>query len=285
NDGVQDARVVNSPSDGATYSGPGEERLVANNLAIFAQFNPSYVPLPNLAYPGQTGVVPYLTTPAILDPFEGSADHFASGAFASSSNHNISASSSITVDPSRSIEGQSSLKLNIVNTNSTTQRMQLRLLSSSGTPSANLYDGQAMSSTGYLGFWLLLPQGSSSLYVSALVDDGTTTSSGTEIASFQQVAADGQWHLYQWALFDADSWSNFSGGDGSIEGPDVFLDSLYFSSTNGTSGGTNFSGTVWIDAVSYNPSGPLDLFIPEPSSLLLALTALSFICHRRFPTA
>ena len=46
NDGVQNARVLNSPSDGATTQQAGSERLVANSFAVFATPNPGYVPLP-----------------------------------------------------------------------------------------------------------------------------------------------------------------------------------------------------------------------------------------------
>lgn len=281
NDGLSNARVINSPSDGSTSYGPGGERLVANNLAVFATANASYVPLPNLAYPGQVGVVPYLTTPAVFDNFDGSAGHFGAGAFASGSNRNISSASTASVDTSHSVDGNGSLKVSIINTNSSTPQMQLRLLSSGGTPTNNLFDGQAMSSTGYLGFWLMLPQGSDALYVSALLDDGTTTSNGLERAAFQQVIPDGQWHLYQWALFDPHSWVNFSGGNGAIGGPDTFLDSIYFSSTDSTSGGPNFSGTVWVDDVAYNPDGPVDSLVPEPASASIELIALLGLLARR----
>src|SRR5688572_21196347 len=50
-DAVQDARIINSPSDNATPQMPGTERLVANNLAVFAMPNPGYVPLPTPARP------------------------------------------------------------------------------------------------------------------------------------------------------------------------------------------------------------------------------------------
>ncbi|HZZ44614.1 MAG TPA: phosphodiester glycosidase family protein [Tepidisphaeraceae bacterium] len=275
NDGKQDARIIDSPSDDSTTTGPGVQRVVGNNMAVFATINPNYVPLPNLAYPGQAGVVPYLMTPAVFDRFEGSAGHFATGALASGSNHNISSASTVSVDTTHAEEGKSSLKVSIVNTNGATKQMQLRLLSGGGTPTANLYNGDSMSSTGYFGFWLMLPTGSSPLYVATMLDDGTTTSNGLEISTFKNVVADGAWHLYQWALFDADSWNNYSGGNGAIGGPDVFLDSIYFSSAAATSGGTNFSGTVWVDGISYNPLG----VVPEPG--VMGLMGMVMVAGRR----
>jgi hypothetical protein len=271
NDGAQNARIINSPSDGASSTGPGSERLIANSLAVFAPFNPAYVPLPALAYPGQTGVVSNVTRAAFLDRFTASAGHFASGATGSGSNRNVAAATAVSVDTTRSVEGGSSLRLDIVNTNAATPQMQLRLLSGGGSPANNLFDdGSAMGSSGYLGLWLLLPAGSPALYVSVLLDDGTTTSTGLERAAFKQLTADGLWHLYEWALFDPNLWTNFSGGNGAIDGPNVFLDSVYFSSTNATSGGPNFSGSVWLDALTYNPLGPTAPLVPEPSTALAA---------------
>lgn len=274
-DHEQNVRVINTPSDGS-------ERLVANSLAVFANFNPNYVPLNNLPQPGQTGAVANLSAATFLDRFEGSLGHFASGAFGSGSNRNVASSSSVTLDTSRHVEGDSSMKVTIYNTNGATKQMQLRLLSGGGSQSNNLTDGMAMGSAGYVGVWLLLPAGSAPLYASIFLDDGTKNSAGLEYASFKQLPADGQWHLYEWPLFYPALWSNFSGGDGIIGGPDVFVDSLYFSSINGTSGGTNWSGTVWVDGLSYNPYGSVASLIPEPSSLVaLFAIALPLVRPRR----
>ena len=99
----------------------------------------------------------------------------------------------------------------------------LRLLSGGGTQSNNLIGGKAMGSAGYVGVWLQLPVGSAPLYASILLDDGTKTSAGLEYASFQQLPADGQWHLYEWPLYYPALWASFAGGDGVIGGPDVFV--------------------------------------------------------------
>jgi hypothetical protein len=273
NDREQNVRVINTPSD-------GNERLVANSLAVYANFNPNYVPLNNLPQPGQTGVVPNLAAATFLDRYEGSLGHFATGALGSGSNRNVAASSSVTLDPSKHIEGNSSMKVTINSTNGATAQMQLRLLSGGGTQSNNLTNGMAMGSAGYVGVWLQLPVGSAPLYASILLDDGTKNSAGLEYASFKQLPADGQWHLYEWPLFYPALWTSFAGGDGAIGGPDVFVDSLFFSSTNAISGGTNWSGTVWVDGLSYNPYGSVAAMVPEPLAVSL-LTAVPILFGRR----
>jgi len=278
NDAVQNARIVNSPADNSTPTGPGTERLIANSLAVFAQHRPGYVPLPAIPYPGQTGVVQNITSPTLFDNFEGSRGHFATTT--SGSNGNIAAATNSAVDADHSILGDSSLKLNIVNTNATPARMQMRLLSGGGTAGNNLHDGKAMGSSGFIGFWLRLEAGNTPLYVASLLDDGTTTSNGLERAAFKLVTADGEWHLYEWSLADLDQWFNFNAGNGGIDGPNAFLDALYFSSAPATSGGTNWNGTVWIDAVGYNPFGSTAVLVPEPAALSMIGLSAMLLRHR-----
>lgn len=277
NDGAQDVRVLNTPSDGS-------ERLVANSLAVFANFNPNYVPFDNLPQPGQTGVVSNLSQATFLDRFENSLGHFTTNALGSGSNHNINTStSSVTIDTAHHVEGSSCMKVTIKPGTAGSQT-QLRLLSGGGTQSNNLSNGMAMGSAGYVGVWLLLPTGSAPLFASILLDDGTTKSAGLEYASFKQLPADGQWHLYEWPLYYPALWNNYSGGDGVIGGPDVFVDSIYFSSTNATSGGPTFSGTVYVDAISYNPYGSVASMIPEPSSLISLFAPLMLFFRPRRPS-
>ncbi|HRK31756.1 MAG TPA: phosphodiester glycosidase family protein, partial [Tepidisphaeraceae bacterium] len=238
NDSTQNARVINSPADGSSQTGPGTERLIANSLAVFATHRAGYVPLPAIPYPGQTGVVPNITQPTMFDDFEGSRGRFTSTS--SGSNGNIAAATSSSVDTTYSKSGNSALKLDIVNTNATPSRMQMRLLSGGGTAGNNLHDGKAMGSSGFFGFWLRLEPGNDPLWVASLLDDGTTTSNGLERSGFKQVIADGEWHLYEWALADPDQWNNFNAGNGAINGPNAFLDAIYFSSTPASSGGPNW---------------------------------------------
>lgn len=282
NDGTQNARLINSPSDGSSPASAGTERMVGGSFAVFAtHVGSGYTPLPAVPRPGVTGVKPLITQATIFDDFEGSKGRFNSALTASGSSQHIAPSSSSTVDSAHSLTGNSSLRLDIVNTGTSPERMQLRLLSGGGTPGNNLVNDHAMGTTGHVGFALRLEPGNPDpLYVTILLDDGTTTSNGLERGSFQRVIDDGQWHVYQWDL--AGLWANFANGNGVINGPNAFVDAIYFSSAAATSGGPNFSGTVWLDSVAYNPFGRLDYLIPEPGSLgLMGLVTLCLTRRQR----
>ena len=281
NDGIQNARVINSPSDNSSGQAAGTERVVANSLAVFATPLAGYTPLPTVPRPTITGIKDVITTATVFDDFEHTKGHFALAPNTSGSSRNVAASSNATVDTAHHQAGSSSLRLDIQNTNATPTAMQLRFLSGGGTPGSNLSNDKAMGNNGFVGVFLRMEPGSDPLYVTMLIDDGTTTSTGTERGDFRAIVADGDWHLYQWDLSEDGSWTNFSGGNGVIGGPNAFIDSIYFSSTAGTSGGSNFSGTVWLDTVAYNPNGRLDYLVPEPTTMLMAAGGFMFVGGRR----
>lgn len=262
NDALTNARVVNSPSTGATDQHAGSERLVANSFAVFATPQPGYVPLTAPLRPNSPISQPVLSALTIFDDFEGSKGRFASAVNYSGSSRHIAASSSSSVDSQFSQRGDESLRIDIMNTGGSPGAMQLRLLSGVGSPADNLHNGnKAMESAGYVGCFLRIKPGNDPLYASMMLDDGTVAQNTTERSNFIRIIDDGQWHLYQWNLDDGSQWNNFAGGNGVIDGPNSFIDSIYFSSAPATSGGTNWSGSVWIDTVAYNPDGDLsDLF-------------------------
>jgi hypothetical protein len=260
---------------------PGTERLVANNLAIFAMPNPGYVPLPTPGRPPSQPALPVIANQVILDDFEGTKGRFGSAVNASGSSQHVAATSASQVDPTRSHTGNDSLRVDVVNTGGDPARMQLRFLSGGGTPANNTVADQAMGPDGHVGYFLRVEPGSDPLYASILIDDGTTSSNGLERATFQQVIADGEFHLYQWDLADAASWDNFASGNGEIGGPNAFIDAVYLSSAPATSGGTNWAGSFWVDTVAYNPDGTLDNLIPEPTALgALAFAGLALLRRR-----
>ncbi|NJL30920.1 MAG: PEP-CTERM sorting domain-containing protein [Phycisphaerales bacterium] len=336
-DSVQNARVINSPSDGSTGQTVGSERLVASNMAVFAQPNPDYVPLPAVPRPAAPASNAVLHVQTVLDSFEDpdfnnkyghfapiAAQPYSFGALGSGSNRGISASSTMSIDSNIVHTGDNSLKVDIVSSGSGSNGFKLRLLSGGASQINNIFDAEtlepivppatssitnddkAMGSTGYVGFFIRLEEGSQDLYASILLDDGTRSSAGLERGSFQLVTADGDWHLMQWSMSDADQWFNFASGNGAIGGPNTFIDGLYFSSAASTASGTFWSGTFWIDNVVYNPDGPiiedalfegqgaLTVFsssfalgtdnsvhvVPEPASLLMLGASLVLLVRR-----
>jgi hypothetical protein len=278
--GTQNARVINSPSDNSTPQVPGTERLNGNSLAVFANFNPGYVPLPTPARPPAQPALPIIGQQTIFDDFEGTKGRFASAVNASGSSQHVAPASASQVDSSRSHTGNDSLRVDIVNTGGDPARMQLRLLSGGGTPANNTVNDQAMGPEGHVGYFLRVEPGNDPLWASILIDDGTTGANGLERGAFIPVIADGEFHLYQWNLADAAVWDNFANGNGAIGGPNAFLDAIYLSSAPATSGGTNWAGSVWIDTVAYNPDGTLDNLIPEPTSAGV-LFVVSLLLRRR----
>ena len=280
-DALADARIINSPSDNATPQMPGTERLVANNLAVFAMPNPGYVPLPAPARPPAQPSLPIIPQQVIFDDFEGTKGRFASAVNASGSSQHIAPASASQVDSNHSHTGNDSIRVDIVNTGGDPARMQLRFLSGGGTPANNTVNNQAMGPQGYVGYFLRAEPGSDPLWAAILIDDGNTAANGLERSAFIPVIADGEFHLYQWNLADAGLWDNFASGNGAIDGPNAFIDAIYLSSAPATSGGTNWAGSVWIDTVAYNPDGTLDNLIPEPASLGVLVAAALALRRRR----
>ena len=279
-DAMQNARVINSPSDNATPQVPGTERLVGNSLAVFAAPSPGYVPLPTPGRPPAQPALPVIGQQTILDDFEGTKGRFGSAVNASGSSQHVAPASASSVDSNHSQTGNDSLRVDIVNTGGDPARMQLRFLSGGGTPANNTVNNQAMGPEGYVGYFLRAEPGNDPLWAAILIDDGNTAANGLERSTFIPIIADGEFHLYQWNLADAAAWENFANGNGTIGGPNAFIDAIYLSSAPATSGGTNWSGSIWIDTVAYNPDGTLDNLVPEPASASV-LAAISLMLRRR----
>ena len=256
-DNIRNARVINSPSDGATAQTSGKERLVANSLVVFARHGQDCFPLEPVARPAPPVPQPLLTKPTMFDDFEDGRGRFADGPAASGSSRGIAEASSAARQRGRAAHGQYSLRLDLVHTGEPDTGLQVRLLSGGADPSKNLHAGQqAMGTRGTIELALRLEPGNRPLYVSVLIDDGTLEGTKLERGVFLPVVADGQWHVYRWALGDAERWESFAGGNGVIDGPNAFLDSVYLSSSPDIRGGPAWSGRVWLDAVKFTPGPP-----------------------------
>lgn len=82
---------------------------------------------------------------------------------------------------------------------------RLRHLSGSGTPANNLSLAIVTGGTGFVGYWL--KTSSAGLEAGLGIDDGAAL----EIARWQPIIADGEWHLYEWQFQNPDDWDAFAG--------------------------------------------------------------------------
>ncbi|QDU72778.1 phosphodiester glycosidase family protein [Mucisphaera calidilacus] len=273
-DGINNARVVNSPSDGSQVLKPGYPRTVANNLGVYATPNPDYIPLPTPPRPTAPGAVPVVTQLTILDDFEGSKGHFtATRGIVGTGNVATYNASNSDLDPHT---GYENLQIDITNTNDPPPQFNLVMRSGNGFPSNNLIDGKAMGNTGYVGFFLKIDPSQHDLNVTITLHDGSTQLSTLKTALPIDVIADGQWHLYQWNLADDNLWSAGTGYDPNITGPNTFINAITLHSD------TNWEGSIHLDTVAYNPDGDLSsLIIPEPATLTLLALAATTLSRRR----
>jgi hypothetical protein len=247
-------RTINSPSDGGSGQQAGDERSVANHFGIFATPNPAYTPLVTPPRPG--GYDPLLTGLTVLDGFNGGEGRFASAPFGGSGSTNgITAASAAVYAASQGQAGVGGQQITLVRNQNSTAR--LRHLSGSGSPGNNRVsiggEDHAMGVQGFVGFFLRTTE--ADLEVGIGIDDGFALGgAGLEESSRLPVIADGKWHLYEWNLADASQWTNFLGGNGTIGGPNAYVDSLFFYSGASTVGVTF---TMFVDTVAYNPHGSL----------------------------
>ncbi len=119
----------------------------------------------------------------------------------------------------------------------------VRHLSGSASPPSSPATNLALDATGSIGFWL--KTNNTGLTVQIAIDDPGTAERGLA----QSVQDDGQWHLYEWDLEDDDQWQGWFNGDGTITGPTITLDSIFFAGAG--------DATIYLDSVAHNPLGSL----------------------------
>jgi hypothetical protein len=226
-------------------------------LGVYATPNPAYQRLASPPRPSSGVADPTLTALTVLDAFDGGEGRFASAPFGSSgSTFGITAASTASYTTDEAQRGAGSQQIMIVRDDSSNGR--LRHLSGGGSPMNNRVaigeHDYGMAAQGYVGFFLKTT--AEGLEVGIGVDDGASSgSTGLEEGASRPVIADGKWHLYQWNLDDPAQWNNFAGGNGTIGGPNAYVDSVFFYGDASTAGETL---EVFLDTVAYNPHGGLD---------------------------
>ncbi|MEM1098696.1 MAG: hypothetical protein AAGH92_07900 [Planctomycetota bacterium] len=133
----------------------------------------------------------------------------------------------------------------------------LRHTAAGGFPNNNT----ALPTRGHVGLWIKTDT------PGITVQLGLDNPDSADLAVAQAVAADGEWHLYEWNLEDPDQWQPWADGDGRIEGPTYTLDAVFLRGAG--------DAVVYLDDVSYHPDGSLlPRVIPEPGAALPAAAVM-----------
>lgn len=102
-----------------------------------------------------------------------------------------------------------------------------------------------VTADGYIGFWLMTSTPGVSVQIGLDDYDGLSA----DLSTLTPVIADGQWHLYQWDLDNPDDWHAWATGDGTITGPTVTIDGIFFQGAS--------DAVIYLDDVTYNNHGNL----------------------------
>lgn len=225
-------------ADGAAFYGYQsmftDAMAPARREAITA-FYESIVPVP-----GQPGNV--------LDDFENNEGHFGWPYNQSPVSQTFGLTSATAIDrvTTEAQRGIGSQRLNLVASGSSDWQIRHNSgIGSAAAPAGNV----PLEATGFVGFWLKTTAENAQVRI-AIDDPFGANTTALEGGYWQSIVADGQWHLYQWNLEDANHWDAFAGGaDGVISAAMVSIDSIFFRGNGNTE--------IFLDTVSHNPSGPL----------------------------
>lgn len=207
----------------------------------------------------------------ILDDFEVNEGRFAGDANSSGSSAGMNkASSTFTHDTSVFFAGTASQMIFIdddpaVDGLANVYAWRLRHLSGGGTVANNL--SLVNNAGAYVGYYLRTT--TPNLLASLILDDFDAAVNTHERGEYKPVTADGEWHLYEWNLGNANDWAGFAGTgvNGAVNNATVSLDSVYISMADDPA---DRDATFWIDNIAYNASGNLSP-VPEPSTITLGL--------------
>lgn len=106
-------------------------------------------------------------------------------------------------------------------------------------------DTLKFGTTGFIRVYLrsnLIPSG---LKIRLALYDNST--SIIETSTWQTVIADGTWHMYEWKIDDPNQWDVWVGGNGQIDGPNTYFDSIQFDCNDPNSGSTEY--VIYIDNI------------------------------------
>lgn len=226
-------RVVNIPV--GVSNQPGTERAVGNNLAIFAQPNPT-------------------TRRAIVyADFEfGDETDYGFSLTASGSTSGIQATSTATPVAGAGRDGSWGQRLTILDNPASGGGGEnpdgwfVRHLAGQGAAGGTRASNIPRPTEGSVGFWAQTT--SPGLEVALALDSTANVTADRGVR--RELIADGQWHRYAWDLDDDSQWDPWFNGDGTIDSADFTIDSIQFF-------GGNADATLFIDDVFHDTGGSL----------------------------
>ncbi|MEA1986729.1 MAG: glycosyl hydrolase family 18 protein, partial [Candidatus Marinimicrobia bacterium] len=175
----------------------------------------------------------------VLDDFEISVGHFDKDPNYSGSTHGIDASSTSARSTSESHNSSTaSLEIILKDDVFSSENWQVRLLSGTGSASNNI----ELDTSGAITLWLKTSSANTNAEIAIALDD---KADGMELSKKISINNDGNWHRYGFE-FQESGWSSFAGGNGSIDGPSVSLDAIFFYADNNSP-----DWTIYIDDVEY----------------------------------
>jgi hypothetical protein len=197
---ANDPQVKNIPSDLYPDGQRGKERVVANNLAVFAS---------KPAGPTENQFVYADFEQGDLGPFNSSISF-------SGSNRGFNTTlSSATIINGPANDGTYAQRLTIIddpNTGGDTQNPGgawfVRHVAGGGNPANNV----TRPAMGSVGFWAKTSD--PNLRISLVVDDASLATG--ERGTARNMTADGQWHPYFWDINDVSQWEGWVNGDGTV---------------------------------------------------------------------
>ncbi len=152
-------------------------------------------------------------------------------------------------------------------------------------------DTMKLGTTGYLRIYLRSVSVPSGLKVRLAVDDNAGNI--TETSTWQTVVADGTWHIYEWKINDPAQWDVWVGGNGQIDGPNTYFDSIQFSCDDPNSGSAQYviyvdnfeKGTEPLNVISLNLTALLEGFYNNTTNKMVKDTITVLLRNTSSPYA
>lgn len=216
----------------------------------------------------------------VFDDFDVDVGHFDKPPSTSTSNSNLSTSSTAgrVTDQNVNTPGAGALRLGFKR--STGVATRVRFLSgggspggASGSPANTPFTTSDTTADGFIGLYLKTT--ASGWTVQIALDGPSDLQGGVPRA----VITDGEWHLYEWNLDLAADWGAVSsiGGDSTFDEGTQSIDSVVFRAASSAPA----DSTLYMDFVAKSDGGSIQTIVPEPSLGFAALFGLVAMAVRR----